>query len=800
MKLPLKWLKEYVDFNVTNDEFVEKMMWRGFETAEVLDEMPGIHGVVVCKISEVRPHENAEKLNVCMVDIGGAEPIQIVTNAKELQVGMQVPVALDGATLADGFEIKRTKMRGVESFGMFCGGKELGITEADYPGAGEDSVLVFREEHPCGQRIQEALDLDSVIFDIELTPNRSDCQSIIGICREAAAALGQTFHEPQIPHMQGVGNESDYASVTINNTELCPRYTARVLTDLVIEPSPEWMQKKLRSVGLRPINNIVDITNYVLIEYGHPMHAFDLACVKDGAIVVRNAEENEKVVTLDGKERICDSSMLLIADPEKGVGLAGVMGGENSEITENTKAVLFESAVFIASNIRSTSRKLRHTTDAAQRFMRGVEAHNAYLALERATQLAVELGAGKVMGDIIDVCHTDTSPRIINVDVRHVNRIIGSDFTAEYMSELLSQINIEAEPQGDTLKVHVPPHRTDIEDGIESDADIAEEVARLHGYYRLETKLMYGDTFSGHIPQNFLDDDKIHDLLAGMGCYEMYNYNFMAPSQLDALRIPEGDVKRQAVRILNPFGEDQSLMRTTLIPGILESLARNIKRKTGYGRFFEVGNVHFDNNADLPEERKMIGLGYIGDEDFFSIKGTLEQLFEAMSIENITYKTGGGEYLCPGKKAVIYANGELIGEVGALHPDVQERFEITQNALVAEIDFAKMLAQRSGKKTFKPLPKFPAADRDIAILVPENTLSADICDVIYGAKTDVHIENVHLFDVYKGKGIPEGMKSMAFGFSLRRDDRTLTDEDIASAMNRIIKTVEHKTGAKLRGV
>ena len=799
MKLPLRWLKEYVDYNVTNEEFVEKMMWRGFEIAEVIDEMPGIKNVVVCKVIDVKPHENAEKLNVCLVDIGEEEPLQIVTNAKYLKVGDIVPVALSGATLSGGFEIKPTKMRGVESFGMFCGGAELNLTDADYPGASEDKVLIFREEHKIGQSIQEAVGLDSVIFDIELTPNRSDCQSIIGICREAAAALGQKFKEPEVKHIEGSGNEADYASVTIENTKLCPRYTARVVVDLKIEPSPEWMQKKLRSVGLRPINNIVDITNYVLVEYGHPMHAFDLACISDGAIVVRNAQENEKVTTLDGKERICDSSMLLIADPQKGVGLAGVMGGENSEITAETKAALFESAVFIASNIRSTSRKLHHTTDAAQRFMRGVEPDNAYRALERAVELVEELGAGRVVGKVIDVCHSDLSEKVINVDTEHINRILGTDFTGEYMKELLSQINIEAEPHDDGyMTVHVPPYRVDIEDSIESDADIAEEVARLHGYYRLETKLMYGDTYSGHLTESFRDDDKIHDLLASMGAYEMYNYNFMAPSALDILKIPEGDEKRLAVKILNPFGEDQSLMRTTLIPGMLESLSRNVKRKTGYGRFFEVGNVHFDNNDDLPEERRKIGIAYMGDEDFFTLKGTAEQLFEAFHID-ARFKVGGGEYLCPGKKAQIYAGDVLLGELGALHPDVAKAYDLPQTTFIAEIDVKNMLANKGGKTEFKPLPKFPSADRDIALLVPDEMLSDEIKDAIYAVKTDVIIENVKLFDVYKGKGIPEGQKSVAYSFSLRRDDRTLTDEDIAAAMNRIIKTLEHRLGVKLRG-
>ncbi|MBQ3816375.1 MAG: phenylalanine--tRNA ligase subunit beta, partial [Clostridia bacterium] len=369
MKLPLRWLKEYVDFNVTIDEFVEKLMWRGFEMGSVDPEMPGVSGVVVGKVLDIHRHENSDHLHVCQIDIG-KEVLQIVTGAQNVSKGDLVPVAVVGARLS-GHEMTKVNMRGVDSYGMLCSGGELGLTDADYPGSEFNGILILREDHPLGQTIQEAVGLDSVVFDIELTPNRPDCASIIGICREAAAALGQPFREPVIPPVEGTGNESDYASVTVKNAELCPRYTARVVTDIRIEPSPVWMQKKLRSVGLRPINNIVDITNYVMVEYGHPMHAFDLACVKDGHIIVRNAYENEIVTTLDEKQRAVDPEMLLIADPEKGVGIAGVMGGLNSEITENTKAVLFESAVFKSSNIRRTSRVLRHTTDAAAHFIKG---------------------------------------------------------------------------------------------------------------------------------------------------------------------------------------------------------------------------------------------------------------------------------------------------------------------------------------------------------------------------------------------------------------------------------------------
>lgn len=799
MKLPLKWLKEYVDFNISVDEFVERMASRGFEIADVSDELPGVKNVVVGKINSIAQHENADRLRVCMIDIGQEAPVQIITNATNVYEGALVPVALDGATLVGGLTITPTKMRGIKSYGMLCSGKELGIGNAHYPGAGEDCVLIFRENHPAGQSVQEALKMDDIIFDIELTPNRADCQSIIGICREAAAALGQSFREPVIKHISSTENALDHASVTVMNPTLCPRYTARVVTDLVIEPSPEWMQKKLLSVGLRPINNIVDITNYVLIEYGHPMHAFDLACVTDGAIVVRNAKDGEVITTLDGKERITDSDMLLIADPNKGVGIAGVMGGENSEITEHTKAALFESAVFISANIRSTARKLRHVTDSAQRFMRGVEPVNAYLALERAIELVHELGAGRVVGEIIDVCSADISQKHINVSCNRVNSILGTEFTPEYMSELLASINIEAKVNSGTLNIAIPHYRTDIEDSIESENDIAEEIARLHGYENLTPTLMSGGASAGHIMQDFADEDLVKDTLAALGAYEMYNYNFMSPAHMDKLFIEDNSEMRQAVRILNPFGEEQSLMRTTLIPGMLNTLALNIKRKTGHGRFFEVGNVHFDNNPDLPEERKLLGIAFMGEnEDFYTLKGVLEQLFERLGISEYKFSAGGSNYLCPGKKATISVNGDIIGEIGVLHPSVASAFNVIPSTIVAEISMKAMLSHRTRSHQYTPIPRFPGAERDIAIVLDETVTSDEVINAIMRTKLDLILDNLRLFDVYRGKGIPDGKKSMAYSFTLRRDDRTLTDAEITQAMTAIVSKVEKLLNAKLR--
>ncbi|MBO4385283.1 MAG: phenylalanine--tRNA ligase subunit beta [Clostridia bacterium] len=803
MKLPLKWLKEYVPFNTTPKDFAERMLLRGFEVADIIPEMGEVDGVYVCEILAIEPHPNADKLRVCTVDAGREAPYQIVTNATNVKVGDQVPVALDGAKLTGNFEIHPTKMRGVDSAGMFCGNEELGITNAEYPGCENGGVMVFLEKHPNGQRIQEALDLDDCIFEIELTPNRPDCQSIIGICREAAAALGEKFIEPVPKIVEGSGDCRRIASVTVENPYLCPRYTARVVTDLVIEPSPVWMQRKLKQVGMRPINNIVDITNLVLVEYGHPMHAFDLACVKDSHIVVRNAKENESVFTLDGKERIMSSDMLLIADPEKGVGVAGVMGGLNSEITENTKATLFESAVFRPENIRSTARKLHHVTDSAARFIKGVEPVNAKLALDRAIELVEELHAGKVMGGMIDVCAADLGTKRVSASVAHVNEILNTDLPADEMVRLLGSINIHAEAKDGRLDVTVPHFRTDIEDGIETDWDIAEEIGRLYGYGNIAPTLMRGDTFRGRIGLPFKDEDVIKDTMAALGCLELYNYNFISPKELDDLMLGENDERRLAVKLLNPFGEDQSLMRTELAGGLMRAAALNLNRKTGFGRFFEVGNVHF-NRGDLPEERKLLGVIHFGqDEDFFTLKGTLEALFDKIGVTNVRFEKGGSNHLHPTRKAEIFADGEKLGEIGAVHPKTLRAFGISQDAYISELDFAAIRRHMIRVRKYKPLPKHPAVQRDLALIVDDKTEAQEVIDVIAAAKAHVKVENIRVFDVYRpklpgDKGIPEGKKSMAFTFTLRADDHTLTDDEIGQAVNAILKSLKFRLNAELR--
>ncbi|MDR0841045.1 MAG: phenylalanine--tRNA ligase subunit beta [Christensenellaceae bacterium] len=800
MKLPLSWLKEYVDYNVSNERFVELMMWRGFETASVEPALP-VTNVVVGKITALTRHPNADKLQVCTLDIGEAEPVTIVTGAANVFEGALVPVALNDAVLVGGVEIHTTTMRGVRSEGMLCSGKELGITGEDYPGAGVNGILILQGAPKPGQPIQQALGMEDVVFEIELTPNRADCQSIVGICREAAAALGQAFCEPPIKAIAGEGSASQYASVEVLAPELCPRYAARVVKNIRIQPSPAWMQKKLKAVGLRPINNIVDITNYVMVEYGHPMHAFDLACVQDGHIIVRTAFPGEKVTTLDSKVHDTTPDMLLIADPQKGVGIAGVMGGENSEITGHTQTVLFEAAVFKSSSIRRTTRELRHVTDAAARFIKGVEPVNALLAVNRAIELVAELNAGDVVGDVIDVCSVNTAERVVYADVAHVNRILSTAIPAAQMAKMLAGINIHAKAQGETLQITVPHYRVDIESSIETDWDIAEEIGRLYGYDNIAPTLMRGDTFRGQVSEACREEDAVKDLCVALGYYEMYNYNFTGPAVLQALRLPEGDEKRLAVKLLNPFGEDQSLMRTTLIPGMLDTLARNCNRKTGQRRFFEVGNVHFDNNADLPEERRMLGLIVSGaGEDFFTLKGSIEALLAGLGLSGrYAVQPGGGAYFQPGQKAHILVDGEVVGELGAIHPAVQKDFDVPQKAYAAELCLPKLMAHKAEAITYKPLPRYPVVPRDIAVVVDEAVTSYEVTQVICQAPVKVLLEDAALFDVYRGKGIPEGKKSMAYSFTLRAEDKTLNDEDISAAMEAILRSLHARLGAELRG-
>ena len=797
MRLPKSWLQDYVDFNVTDEEFIERMMWRGFELEGVEKELKDVSGVITGKILSMEKHPNADKLTVCQVDLGGKQA-QILTNAKNVFVGAIVPVAYMGAKIGSQ-SFTKANIRGVDSEGMFCSGEEFNLSDVEYPGAEVDGILILRADTPLGIPIEEAIDRNDTIFDFSVLPNRPDCNSIIGLAREAAAALGQKMKAPIIPHIEGEGDVNDLVKVTVENGDLCPRYTGRAATDLTIGPSPAWMQRRLKEMGMRPISNIVDITNYVLMEYGHPTHAFDLACIREGHIIVRNAAEGEKVTTLDKKERVMDKDMLLISDPQGGVGVAGVMGGLNSEITEETKTVFFESAAFKASNIRHTARKLRHVTDAAARFIKGVEPVNAYLALERCIELVSELKAGKIVGGTVDVCAADLSDREIDVDVSHVNRILNTSLSGEKMAELLSTIEVPAAASGNDLHVIIPHFRTDIESGIEADADIAEEIGRIYGFENIPAVLMNGDTFQGGMAKAFQAEDKVKDVLVACGCLEMYNYNFTGPSALKALRFDAEDERNKAVKLLNPFGEDQSLMRTTLYMGMLDSAGRNIRRKSGYGRFMEVGNVHFDLGGELlPREEKKIGLILFGEqESFYTLKGVIETLLDRFGVKGARYAKSDVPCFQPGRRADVLLNGQKLGELGQVHPEVLQAWDISLPVYMAELSFEALVSLWQQTPTFQPLPRFPVVSRDLAIVVPEASESAHWIELIESAPVDVIVEKGRLFDVYRGPAVGLGKKSLAITFSLRAEDHTLTEEEIKKAFETIIRTLE-ENGAPLR--
>ncbi|MCL2670609.1 MAG: phenylalanine--tRNA ligase subunit beta [Clostridiales bacterium] len=784
MKLPKSWLTEYVNFDISDAEFIERMMHRGFEPEGVERELEQARGVLTGRIMRMEAHPNAARLRVCQVDMG-THSVQIVTNATNVREGAIVPVAVVGAEIGETTFTAAT-LRGVESYGMFCGCDTLGVTLDACVGckAGEDGsgVLILPEGTPVGIDIAQALDMTDTIFDFSVTPNRPDCNSIIGLAREAAAALGQPLTTPGIPHIASAA-AGQYASVRVEESLLCPRYTARVLRNIKIEPSPLWMQQRLRRMGQRPINNIVDITNYNLLEWGHPLHAFDLSCVTDGQIIVRKARAGEVVTTLDGKERPLDTDTLVIADANRPVAIAGVMGGANSEITDQTETVLLESAVFYAAGIRRTSKRLRHSTDSSVRFAKGVEAVNCKLALKRATQLIVELGAGEAVGEVLDVCAAELAERVAIVDIDHVNNILGLSIAPERMIELLATISIHAQRDNNTLRVQIPHWRTDIETGIQADADIAEEIGRLAGLSLIAPALLAGDSL-GSIPSAFRAEDLVKDALAACGALEMYNYNFSSPAALALFGFT--DERTRTVRLQNPFGEEQSLMRSSLYPGMLESAARNLRRKTGHGRFFEVGNIHIDAPG-LPVEHKKIGLCYFGeDESFYTLKGSIERLLETFRVQNIRYTAAKQTAFQPGRCAEIWAGATKIGEMGQLHPDVTNSANISQPLYMAELSFAALLAASGESVKFTPIPRFPVVQRDLAVVVDDAREAAELASIIENTETDLIISDIRLFDVYRGANLPAGKKSLAYSFTLRAEDRTLSDAEIQSAFAAVI--------------
>ncbi len=792
MNLSMKWLADYTKIETTPKEFSDKMTMSGSKVEGYEIEGEEIQKVVVGKILSIEPHPNADKLVVCMVDVGTGEPLQICTGATNLKAGDYVPVALDGSTLPGGKKIRKGKLRGMESSGMLCSLSELNLTVHDFPNGIEDGIYVLEEEAPLGQDIRETLGLNDVSVEFEITSNRPDCLSVIGLAREAAATYGTELmlHEPQVQE----STEDDihnYLSVTVENPELCPHYIARVVKNIKIEPSPRWMRERLRASGVRPINNIVDITNYVMLEYGQPMHAFDLKYMKGGKIIVRNAKDGESITTLDGENRTLSPEMLVIADEEKPSAVAGVMGGEYSGIMDDTNTIVFESACFNGPAVRRTAQKLGMRTESSGRYEKGLDHNTTLPAVMRACELVQMLGAGEVVSGVIDVNNANTQPVVLKLETEWINHFLDIHLTRDEMAAILTKIGFIVDEQDN---IHVPSFRSD----IEHKADIAEEIARFYGYNKIPVTQIRGSA-EGHLTKAQKFERKVNQTMVALGCYEIMTYSFISPKYYDKIAMPAEDKRRQSVTIRNPLGEDTSIMRTTMIPSMLETLSKNYNNRNAAAKMFEIGNIYLSQGeGKLPVEEPTLAIGIYGDNaDFFTLKGIVEQLLAACGVDDVQYSAQKeNPTFHPGRCADISVKENSLGMMGEIHPVVLENYSIGTKAYVAVLDLPSMMEHANMEKQYTPLPKYPATSRDLALLCDEELPVGEIEKTIRGAVKN-HLESVNLFDVYRGAQVGEGKKSVAYTITMRSADSTLTDEEADGAVKKILKALE-KIGVSLR--
>jgi len=801
MKLSMNWLNDLIKIDADNKAFVADMTMSGskVETIDYLGEE--IENVVVGKILAIERHPDADKLIVCQLDVG-TETRQIVTGANNVKVGDLVPVALDGAKLPGGVEIKNGKLRGVESFGMLCSHQELGLTEHDIPNAPEHGILILSDmaelgELTLGTDIRKVLGFDDYVVDFEITPNRPDCLSVIGLAREAAATYDMKY-EPVTPVVKGgAGSIENELKISVEDTELCPRYSARIVKNVKIAPSPKWMRDRLRASGVRPINNIVDITNYVMLEYGQPLHSFDKACLEDNQIIVRRARAGETLDTLDDQPRQLDESMLVIADGNRAVAVAGVMGGANSEITEKTTDVVFESANFSGVSVRLTAKKLGMRTEASGRFEKGLDAQNVIGAVNRACELCELLGAGEVLDGIIDIDNSGYTPRVLKLEPARINKFIGIDVDRDTMVKYFENLGFGV--NGDDLTV--PSWRMD----VEQFADVAEEVARFYGYNKIPTTVYAGATEYRATPKITFEDE-VKRICAGLGFDEALTYSFISPKGYDRVGIAADSPLRNSMVISNPLSDEMSTMRTTVLPSIVEVMARNYNVKNRNVRIYEMGKVYSPamNGAEidytkLPHERKILTLAAFGDIDFFGMKGAVEMVASALHIKGLSYKADSeNSSYHPGRCAKIYLGDAYLGTVGQIHPSVMDGYSVDAPVYVAEIESDVLFENYNRITLYKALPKFPAVERDIALVCDESVTAAEIEACIKESVGEL-LDDVKLFDVYRGAQVGEGKKSVAYSIFMRAADRTLTDADAEGAMSRTIEALKTKIGAILRG-
>ena len=793
MKLPLSWLDDYTDISgVSPLDYAHKMTMSGSKVESVIDMGAELDKVVTGKIIEIKPHTNSDHLVICQIDVG-SETLQIVTGAPNVKEGQIVPVALHGSTLPGGVHIKKGKLRGVESCGMLCSHEELGITAEELGYEPEYGILILPEDTQIGVDIKKIFGLDDTVIDFEITSNRPDCFSIIGLARESAATFNKPFNLKAPTYSSNDEDINDYISVDVQNPEKCMRYTAKMVKNVKIGPSPEWMVHRLKACGIRSINNIVDITNYVLLEYGQPMHAFDLRDLEAKKIIVRSAADGEVIKTLDETDRKLTSDDLVISDGERAVAIAGVMGGFNSEVKPDTTAVIFESATFDGASVRLTAQRVGLRTEASSRYEKGLDVYNTMPAAERACQLVEELGCGEVVGGVIDVFPKEKERTALLLRPDKINAFLGTDVPTEKMFEILRTLEFDVDEK--TMMITAPSFRPD----IEGEADVAEEIARFWGYDIIPTTALKGETTVGMKNKRQLACDCISDTLTSQGYYEICTYAWSSPSVFDKLSIAPDSTLRNTVVITNPLGEDSSVMRTTTVDSMLDCLARNYNYRNESAKLFEIGRVYIPTGDVLPDEKAVITLGMYGEKyDFYDIKGACEAIISKMNIKKPAFAAcrDNGTYH-PGRTADIFACGEKIGTVGQIHPTVAERYGLDKPVYVAEISLEGVIAHSTADVKYKQLPKFPAATRDIAMLVDADVPVAELEKIIVKNGGGL-LESVNLFDVYMGKQIPGGKKSVAYSVVFRAADRSLTADEVNAVFDKILSGLEKNVGAQLR--
>lgn len=796
MKIPMQWIGAYTPISLDPQAYMDRMIMCGDGVEGYENLGAEVENVVVGRVLTCVPHPDSDHLRVTTVDVGEGEPLQIVCGAPNCEAGILVPVAKVGARLPGGVKIKKGKLRGVASEGMLCSSEELGVPVELYPSVGAAGLLIFQEDYPLGVDVRPILGIDDTVMDFEVLANRPDCLSVWGMARETAVACGSTFHKPEITVKESGGDIHDYVQVEVRDPDLCPRYVARVIKDVRVGPSPMWLRKYLHGAGMRSINNVVDITNFVMLETGHPMHAFDLDMVEGRHIIVRRAVEGEHITTLDGKAHALTSGQLVICDASKPSCVAGIMGGEESEITEKTHTMMFECAVFDRASTRVTSRALGIRTESSGRFEKGVSVKTAMEAMDRACQLINELDAGDVVSGVIDLYPEPAQQQVVTGSCKRIAQRTGVDIPPEEIERILTALYFDVKREGDALTAVVPDFRQD----VEGEADLSEEVLRIYGYDKIPSTLLRGETTPGGRSDRMRLKDDLAGQLQGMGYYEIMNFSFLSPKDIEKLNLPAGDERLQPLQIRNPLGEDTSVMRSTLVPGMLKTLALNMNHGNETARLYEAAAV-FDplhpTAEGLPTETQTLCLGVYGkEEDFYTLRGAVEQLLRHRGIA-FDIVPGGESYHHPGRCARLMQGETVLCTLGEVHPAVRENFDLPARALVAEINLETIAALSQPMGAVKPMPRYPAVSRDLSLVMAESTSVGPLMADMAKAAGAI-LEDVKLFDVYRSAALGADMKSVAFAFVFRGADRTLTEQEITAAMDKILKVAAEKYNAVIR--